>query len=507
MGREEGKYMNKATGKRPDIILLILDSARKDMFGYYGNSDGLTPNIDALAKKSLVLGDHYATACGSAPAHTSIFTGHHPSRHKMLHNLCEMKEDLIALPLLLRQLGYKCYGHCKASFIPPAGYEDLFGFDEMIYPGAGKTSSRKSFRGTLADRLREFPILYHSLKKLYEKFNGNEKMIRTSAAIHDGQDSLNYLLRKLEDERQENNPVFAYTTILHPHLPYFPPKVFRDKIFNGSSLHPENFDIQRNPHGYMNGDFGPAEDAIETVRKLYQADLMYADHMVGEFVEKLEKRGILENSILIVTSDHGELLGEHGAINHGATVWEELFATPCMIHFPEKIDSGAFTTRLTSALDLVPTIFDLLEEEEWFRRKKVPDGISVLSSEAELDERFLVVDSPPVVLPERLKEFPNLLFELSVIRRVVRTSKYKYIWQSDGRHHLYPVGIAEEPENNMHGSMPDLALELHKKMLEFYEGIEDNFQIEQYPVPLSRKVAAKMTDPAIRNELRRLGYL
>lgn len=499
--------MGKASEIRPNVILIILDSARKDMFGCYGNPEGLTPKIDALAKKSLILRDHYATACGSASAHTSIFTGHHPSRHKMLHNLCEMKEDLKAIPFLLRQFGYECYGHCKASFIPPAGYEDLFGFDEMTYPGAEKNFNRRSFRGWMADHLRRFPVLYHSLKKMYEKFCGNEKVIRTSAAIHDGQDSLNYLFRRLMEGTQDNIPIFAYTTILHPHFPYFPPKVFRNKMFKGSSPHPVSFDIQRDLHGYMNGNFGPAEEAIESVKKLYQADLMYADHLLGGFIEKLEKKDILKNSILIVTSDHGELLGEHGAINHGATVWEELLATPCIVHFPGKFDSGISISRLTSSLDLLPTIFDLLGESEWLEGKTIFDGVSVLLPEDTSDDRVLVVDSPPAVLPERLKAFPNLLFELSVIRRVARTSKFKYIWQSDGRHHLYRTGSPEESKNNLHDFFPDVVAELHKKMIGFYESVEIDFQIDRYPVPLSRTVGTKMTDPAIRNELRRLGYL
>lgn len=499
--------MNHLNVERPNIILIILDSARRDMFGSYGNSEGLTPNIDQLAKKSLILRDHYAAACGSAPAHTSIFTGHHAGRHMMLHNLCEMKEDLKAFPVLLRQLGYKCYGHCKASFIPPAGYEELFGFDEFRYPGSGKSSTRNSARRELADRLRQFPVLYHFFKRLYEKIQGDEGQIGASAAIHDGQDSLDYLFQKLEEGRKESCPIFAYTTLLHPHLPYYPPKPYREKLFNGSSPHPKSYEILRNLHAYMNGDFGPAEEAIRSVRKLYQADLLYADHLVGEFVRKLENSGLLKNSILILTSDHGELLGEHGAINHGATVWEELFSTPCLIYFPEKIEGGKSIDQLTSSLDIVPTIFDLLGESQAIKEETALDGISVLSEDLGKNNRYLVVDSPPTVLPERLKEFPNLLFELNVIRRVVRTSDYKYIWQSDGSHHLYRVGNSETKENNLYDSLPNLVANLHEKMIDFYESIDSNFKIDQYPVPLSRKVGAKMTDPTIRKELRRLGYM
>ncbi len=498
--------MNRLPKDHPNVILVILDSARKDMFGCYGSSDGLTPNIDALAEGGLKLQDHYAAACGSAPAHVSIFSGQHPVRHKVLHNLSEMKNDLVAVPLLLRQLGYKCFGHCKASFTPPAGYEDLFGFDEMKYPGAGKTSARKSLRGMLADRLRGFPILYHSLKQLYEKFSGDEGMIRASAAIHDGRDSLNYLRHQLE-KFKDREPIFAYTTLLHPHMPYCPPKSFCDRVFKGLRPHPLSFKIMRNIHAYVNGDFGPADEAMESVRKFYQADLLYVDHILGEFIKELNRRGILEHSILVVTSDHGEVLGEYGYLNHGNMVWEELLATPAIISAPGRLKEGMVISDLTSALDLMPTIFDLLGEGDWLREQTILDGKSVLSQGGEADNRFLVVDSPPAVLPERYKKYPRTLFELSIIRRAIRTASYKYIWQSDGRCQLYRTGDSELEENNLYTSKPQVATKMHEKMVRFYQEMNPSFQMDQYPVPLSKKVAAKMTDPRIRQELQRLGYL
>ena len=130
--------------KKPNIIFIVLDSARRDLFSSYGNSKKLTPFIDSLAKDSLVMMDHYAAGCGSAQAHVSMFLGQHSTRHKVVHNMSEMQENITALPKLLSKNGYKTYGHCMASFIPPAGYEDQFGFDEFFYCFKGF----KGFRGT-----------------------------------------------------------------------------------------------------------------------------------------------------------------------------------------------------------------------------------------------------------------------------------------------------------------------------------------------------------------------
>ena len=496
----------RGDSRRPNIVLLNLDSARKDMFGCYGSSLGLTPNLDRLAKNGLLLENHYAPGPGSAQSHVSIFTGQHSARHGMVHNLCEVKPDLKAMPALLREIGYRTYGHSKASFIPPASHEDQFGFDEMLYPGKPGASQRVLSRQGVLEGLRKFPTLLNILKKAYSKVTGLEHQIRMSARFFDGRESLDYLLSKLR-MAQFDRPVFAYATLLHPHTPYYPPKRFLDQVLQGERLHPLSFQIQLNIHAYVNGDFGPAEEALESVKKCYQAEMLYGDHLVGDFVESLRLEGLLDSTLLIVTSDHGELLGEHGELNHGGTAWEELLVTPCIIHYPEKISPGSSFEQLTSGLDLVPTIFDLLGKRVWLESRTVLDGQSVFVQDGNPWDRYLVVDSPPVVLPGRLKQYPNVLYKGSIFQRVVRTLQYKYIWQSNGDHYLFRVGEPETPENNRYQSAVDVVRDLHQKMLCFYESIDANFKIDEYPIVLGRTAGAYLTNPLIREELKRLGYL
>lgn len=490
----------------PNVILIILDSARRDAFGCYGSAAGVTPNFDRLAAEGALLWDHQAAGSGSAQAHVSMFTGQHSARHRMVHNLCDVHSDLKALPLLLRQLGYRTFGHTKTSFIPPAGHEDLFGFDEMLYPGKSTVSrSTGSLRDVALDRLRRFPTAFNAVKATYQAVVGRKRRFATAARYFDGHTSFRYLADRLAESRGQH-PVFAYTTILHPHTPYFPPRKYLDQVFDGSRLHPQALEIQANFHAFMNGDFGEARDGLESLRKCYLADLLYGDEQLGHFVNGLREAGILDDSILIVTSDHGEMFGEHGIINHGATVWDELFSTPCLIRFPSAIAPRTVVRRLTSALDLVPTVFDLIGKWDWLASQTPVDG-RPLAFGPGLDDRRLVLDSPPAVLPERFKKYPNVLYKLTVLFRAVRTSEYKYIWQSTGERHLFRVGSAEEPENNLCAQEPQMADALHQEMVDFYHTVDPGYDINQYPVKLSRAVGKRMTDPTVRAELRRLGYM
>ena len=308
-------------------------------------------------------------------------------------------------------------------------------------------------------------------------------------------------------EKGRENPLFAYSTILHPHTPYYPPQWCIDHVFKGRKIDPLSFEIQSDMHGWVNGNFGAAESAIDSMRKMYEAELLYADSLVGKFVQNLKDNGSLDDTILIVTSDHGEFFGEDGWLNHGLTVREELYRVPCIIRFPKKFKAGTKINRLTSALDLAPTIFDLLGLSETLEQSTTLDGFSIFTDIAKLIERTLIVDSPPIVLPERLNQFKNILIKAGVFYRAARSKDYKYVWKSNGVESLYKVGDFESENNNIIRECPSIARSMHEKMLEFYHKIDPEFDINKYPINMGTTAAMKMTDPKIRQELIKLGYL
>lgn len=488
---------------KPNIIFVVLDSARRDLFGSYGSKKNLTPFIDSLENESLVMMDHYASGCGSAQAHVSLFLGQHSTRHGVVHNMSEMTDSVEALPGLLSQLGYKNFGHCMASFIPPAGFEDKFGFDEFHYPGKQGMQSSSSFKGKLIDVLKKYPKIWRLAKNIYTKIQGIERYTEAAAKSLDGQASLNYLFNKIKDH--EDSPVFAYTTLLHPHTPYCPPKWCLDKVFNGKKIDKKAFIIQKDMHAWVNGDLGNDDKALSDLKMLYEAEMVYADHLLKEFVNKLKSDGLFDNTVLVITSDHGELFGEHGQLNHGATVWEEIYRLPLFIHSPKFFPKGKKYHGLSSGLDIVPTILDLVGTNKKVTSKTNFDGISLMK-EPNL-ERFLVVDAPPMVLPERLKKYPNVVAMGSIFYRAIRTSKYKYVWQSNGKRYLFDSFDNENYDESILIKNQEIANQLHDAMINFYQSIDSNFDINTYPINMGATAAKKMTNPLIQKELKKLGYM
>ena len=120
--------------------------------------------------------------------------------------------------------------------------------------------------------------------------------------------------------------------------------------------------------------------------------------------------------------------------------------------------------------------------------------------------RFLVIDSPPIVLPGRLSHYPKVIEKYSLFYRGVVDNNYKYIWRSDGNQYLYKRDQYEDEANNIISSNVEISKDMHNKMLQYYESIKPDFQISKYPINIGPTAASLMTSTRIRKELKKLGY-
>ncbi len=484
--------------KKPHIFLLILDSARKDYFGCYGNDEELTPNIDKLAEDSIICKNFYSGGAGTAQSHGCIFLGQHSTKSGLVHNLSEISQDINPFTAVLKNNGYDNFGHSKIV-VPPAGYEKLYSFNEMVYPIKGNKDNAVSLKKRVLDYARQFPKTWNFIRALYRKSFGAEYLLSSTARHVDGKESLEYLFKKANES---SNPGFFFTTIMHPHTPYYPPKWAREKLFGKRRVTQKAYEIQTDFHSWINGNHGDCEDAIDDMRSLYKAELLYGDSLIGDFIDSLKKANLYDDSIIVITSDHGEFFGEHGNLNHGTTIFNELFKLPCIIKTPENAHHEI--EKLTTHIDLFPTIMDLLKLPSESIEHLDIDGQSILKDD---EDRFLVIDSPPIVLPGRLSHYPKVIEKFSLFYRGIINKSYKYIWRSDGKQLLFVRDIEEIEENNLIDSNKNQADELHQTMIQYYQSIYKNFDIDKYPINIGSTAASMMTSPRIKKELKKLGYL
>ena len=237
------------------------------------------------------------------------------------------------------------------------------------------------------------------------------------------------------------------------------------------------------------------------MRDLYKAELLYGDFLVGEFIEKLKNSKKYEDSIIIITSDHGEFFGEHGELNHGSTVFNEVIRVPFIIKFPKNTVKPERISKLCSHYDLVPSVLNFLDIET---DETLLDGQDIFKEDS---SRFLVIDAPPLVLPQRLSHYPKIIQKYSFFWRSLINKDYKYIWKSDGSRYLFNRLDYEKDENNNIDNLKDISNSMHDQMLSFYKSIDKNFDIKEYPINIGHTAAQFITSPRIIRELKKEGYL
>lgn len=296
---------------RLNFILIVLDTCRADRLGPFNEEVSFTPNLDALAAESVVFTNCLSHASATEPSHRSLFTGQYVHRHGNNENEAPWHSAHSLAPILKRA------GWTTAAFV-----------------GGGP--------------LRPFTGLSH----------GFETYLFSDGPWQDASHAnLAYSIRRatLWLSTSPKEPYFLFVHGFDPHTPYIPPEPFR-------SRHVGTYEGKLDPKGLLGrDDFEPLlkANAIHSedqqyLRNLYDAEVAKADHDLGKFIQQLGDQGLLDRSILVFTSDHGESLGEHDWYGH-ARMWEEQLKVPLMIRFP----NGQWSARLddpVQLIDVLPTI-------------------------------------------------------------------------------------------------------------------------------------------------------
>ncbi len=301
-----------------NVVIIVLDAARPDHFGCYGDERGLTPNIDQFAASSILFRDAVASAPYTIASVATLFTGLQPERHGVRFATSALPADVENLAKTFNRSGY--YTQALASI----RYVDRnFGItrdcDDVIYirqPGSG----------------------------------GEYRSTMDIEAIEEG-------VRMAADS---GRPVFILAHFLPPHWPYLPPQPF-DAIFEsghepayGQTWMLESLLGNR----LIDADFPD----IRTYHLRYQNNLLYADHLVEQYLELLRRYGLFDDSLIVVTSDHGEAFGEHRAMDHNSTVYDEMIRVPMIVRMP-GVEEHREVRQQVGLIDIFPTLAELLDLE------------------------------------------------------------------------------------------------------------------------------------------------
>jgi len=385
-----------------NVVLVVLDTMRADALGASLGARSVTPHLDALASQSTVFESTTATAPWTVPSHGTLFTGLYPHQHGAIHGTYRLEPDHVTVAEILAQAGYLTVGFTTNPWL--------------------------NARGGLGRGFAEWHEVYKQAKGDDDK--GGARAVESLGSWIAGRDRA--------------RPFFAFLNLIEAHLPYEPPiEILRRHGGPGA-------DGRRVISVEMAEDFIAGGQLVDpaSLRRLYLAEVAYLDHLMGQLLVVLTRESLDQSTLLIVTSDHGEHLGEHGLTGHEFSLFEELLAVPMIIRWPRSVAAGVRRDDPVSLLDVVPTI---LEEAQ-------AGGTHALPGRS-LRRRSLPADVPRVLLaqyarPARLihkywsGKHPDVdmsRFDRSL--EAIRLGRYKLVAAGTGEQWLFDL-IDDPGETN-----------------------------------------------------------
>jgi len=411
----------------PNIILITVDTTRADRMGFMGSRRGLTPNLDTLARGSVVFTHAYSQAPFTAPSHATILTGTYPQFHQVEDFPVPLAKDLPYAPALLKAGGYQTAAFVGSIVLDPAqglgigldrGFDTYDAGYHLAAPGEDHYTSTNR-RGAV--------VVEHALTWL----NTHQK-----------------------------GPFFIWVHLYDAHNPYEPPEPFLSRY-------------KKAP---------------------YDGGVAYVDSVVGKLLSQLRVRGLYENSVVAVMSDHGESLGDHGEDFHGFFLYDATIHVPLVMKLPQERFAGKRIDNRVGLVDVLPTILQAVGVgiPQQVQGESLLDLMNSKPPSAAPKMGFVPASSPERPMYAET-EYGLRAYGWSVMRSL-RTGKYLFI--EAPRRELYDLAADPKAEHNLAATSKAVADTLQGQLDAFRQKTRKSGEAPRLP-----------TDPAVQEKMAALGYM
>ena len=454
-----------------NVILITIDSLRADHLSCYGYQKATTPNLDELAKNGILFTQAFANAAGTAPSFPSILTSSYLLQYPYSAHLSPQR---LLLSEVLQKQGYITGAvHSNPYLSRFYGYNRGFEtFTDFLFDNYGvkdkinwQTRRSGSFGFRLGRQIKgvfgESSFIYRILSRLYlrvvTRIVGRSKLnivSKYAKAEIINREAISWL------ESRGNNKFFLWLHYMDVHRPYMPKLEYIKQIRSSLPEERRIWTLNKKLFKYVGVHINPkdiSEEEFELIIDLYDAGIRYTDEAIGFFLKEITKIGLLDNTLVIVTADHGEEFLEHGDVAHGPKLYDELLHVPLIFYAP-GLGEGMVINDLVSLIDLAPTIGDILnigKPEKWIGESLLP---LIKGKERRIDNG---------VISEVLAGGKR--------KTAYRTKKWKFILdeEKEGKENYELYNLEEDPKESH-----DIADKRADLVKEFSSKIEEHILME-----------------------------
>jgi len=318
----------------PNILVIVLDTVRADHLSLYGYARATSPNIDGFAKESVWFENAVATSSWTLPSHASLLTGRYPYEHGADKRLFDARYPTLAE--VLQRHGYRT-GAFTAN---------LYWFGRREGFARGFIRFEDYFQSLYAMCVR--PFYGRVMDNLLRRALGNKDLPARKLAPEVTSETLEWI----DGDREK--PFFAFLNYFDAHKPYLPPEPFLTKF----AASKERF---YNTPMFDGSDFTKmTADQLQLDIDSYDGAIAFVDDAIGRLLAGLQVRGALSNTLVVVTSDHGESFGEHGMFTHRNALYLEGIRVPLIFYWPEHLPAGLRVQQPISIAALPATVLEIL---------------------------------------------------------------------------------------------------------------------------------------------------
>ena len=338
--------------ERPNVLIILWDTVRADRLSLYGYDRPTTPRMAAWAQANGVIFEQaISPAMWTVPSHASLFTGLPPSTHGAGFEHRWLDGERTTLAEHFAAFGYDTFAFSANPNLHPKRVNLLQGFETIQTSWSRRWKKR---------------VLAHTRRKLIARDQSTE----VSPGRGDARQNPGYynagpvardaLLTHLATRPDKNRPFFAFLSYMEAHKPRVPRMRSRRKVADDEAIElglatDLTFDRQL---AYSHGRSTMTDAELEAVSRVYDATLTELDQATADLLDDLDSRGILDNTIVVFTADHGEQLGEHGQFGHRYGVYQALLHVPLVIAWPKQLPPGR-VRHPVSNLALFDTLIEL----------------------------------------------------------------------------------------------------------------------------------------------------
>jgi arylsulfatase A-like enzyme len=378
-----------------NVILITIDSLRAGHLGCYGYYKKITPKLDELAENGIIFTHAFSNGPQTTASFPSILTSTYPLMYEMSKQhlskyrimIQHLSKHRIMISEVLREAGYSTAGvNCNVHISSYYGYNRDFEYFRDFFEDYSRMPTQKVIKfGNRAKVLisimekkinkvfSDSSIIYKSIRRFYSEIWGRTqekkflesivKLKNINAAVIN-KEAISWLKNK------ENNKFFLWIHYMDVHFPYLP----SSKYINYNKREVISLNRKIIKHCIKGNRADISESELKQIIKLYDVEIGYVDNSVALFLDEVEKLGLLSNTLIIITADHGDEFLEHGDTFHFQKLYDELLHVPLIFYAPE-LGEKKVIDDLVSLLDLSPTILDILgieKPKKWLGESLLP---------------------------------------------------------------------------------------------------------------------------------------